>query len=122
MSTDIDWEQYPLQISRARNVNGTYLQGYVEATYEELIETFGEPERGDGDKTQVEWALDIHDVYDDRVYTVTIYDWKTGLPPEEVKRWNVGGYNYHAADIVEAALRSFKPIEWVEPTRAALII
>lgn len=53
---------------------GTSLKGYINATYNQLVEVLGEPAydtpSGDG-KVQVEWVVSFKgDIF-------TIYDWKT---------------------------------------------
>lgn len=76
------------------NRNGTSLQGYITATYAELVERFGEPEAG-GDKTTAEWALDFEDGT-----VATIYDWKEYETPLGTYRWHIGGHNYAAVERV----------------------
>ena len=40
------------------DTNGTYLQGYVETTYDELVKRFGEPTSlHNNDKINCEWCL-----------------------------------------------------------------
>jgi hypothetical protein len=75
---------------------GTHLQGYVHATYDQMVAAFGPPnEPGDGYKTQAEWLLgnQTGDV-------VTIYDYKQGacyrgdtdgVPVKDVTEWHIGG-------------------------------
>lgn len=70
--------------------NGTGLQGHITTTYGELVEKFGEPERG-GDKTTVEWALEFEDGT-----VATIYDWKYEETPMYKTEWNIGGKNKEA--------------------------
>lgn len=71
----------------------SYLIGYVKATYDQLVEKYGEPEEGDGYKVSLEWSLPGN---------MFIYDWKSTnlyedyLPPPDALRtgvhtWNVGG-------------------------------
>lgn len=67
--------------------NGTCYQDTIETSYFNLINLFGLPTFGRGDKTLCEWVLQNHlgDV-------VTIYDWKSNTnDPELVTRWNLGG-------------------------------
>ena len=71
-------------------VNGTSLKGHIVTTYAELVEKFGEPERG-GDKTTVEWALEFEDGT-----VATIYDWKYYETPMHKTEWNIGGKNSDA--------------------------
>jgi hypothetical protein len=67
--------------------SGTCYQDTIETSYFNLINLFGLPTFGKGDKTLCEWVLQNHlgDV-------VTIYDWKSQTnDPELVSRWNLGG-------------------------------
>ncbi len=75
----------------APSTQGTSLKGYVNLTYNQLVEVLGEPtfkeESGDG-KTQKEWVVEV----DGEVFT--IYDWKTydvEYTMNELNRFNVGG-------------------------------
>jgi hypothetical protein len=69
---------------------GTSLQGRITTTYGELVEKFGEPNRG-GDKTTVEWALDFEDGT-----VATIYDWKYEETPMYKTDWHIGGKSQEA--------------------------
>jgi hypothetical protein len=80
-------------------VNGTSLQGYVPATYEQLVERFGQPEGG-GDKTTVEWMLQFEDGT-----VATIYDWKEYETPMGMYHWHIGGKNNLAVARVTAAFK-----------------
>lgn len=67
--------------------NGTRYQDTIETSYFNLINLFGLPTFGKGDKTLCEWVLEnsLGDI-------VTIYDWKSKTnDPELVSRWNLGG-------------------------------
>lgn len=67
--------------------NGTRYQDTIETSYFNLINLFGLPTFGRGDKTLCEWVLQnsLGDI-------VTIYDWKSKTnDPEFVTRWNLGG-------------------------------
>jgi hypothetical protein len=73
------------------NETGTSLQGYINATYSQLLEVLGKPTynkpSGD-DKVQVEWVVEFNDNF------FTIYDWKTGsreYTENELAMFNVGG-------------------------------
>jgi hypothetical protein len=85
----------------------TSLQGYVKATYDQLVEVFGEPDylepSADG-KVDTEWYW-----VDEQYGPVTVYDWKqfdggatsrSGNP----YRWHIGGSNRSAVDVVANAL------------------
>jgi hypothetical protein len=72
------------------DVNGTHLQGYISATYDQLVERFGQPDGG-GDKTTVEWCLAFEDGT-----VATIYDWKEWETPLGKYNWHIGGRNHMA--------------------------
>lgn len=94
------------------NASGTSLQGFIESDYATLVQLFGDPDPGDGYKTQVDWAFELYDENFGDV-TVTIYDWKQGegyvgpggKRPEEITVWNVGGRNAAALWCLEDVLR-----------------
>jgi hypothetical protein len=84
---------------------GTSLQGYVQTTLHELINTFGEPDYYDeGDKVTAEWCL----VFEDGT-VASIYDWKRyelGTPElYELYDWHIGGTSPTAVSTVEYQIR-----------------
>ena len=94
------------------NYGGTFLQGYIKATYEQLLKTFGEPHDPNGDnyKTDVEWAFEFADGT-----VATLYNWKNGhnylgeaegLELNDIYEWNVGGFNEKAVSKLLEKLRS----------------
>ena len=88
------------------NTGGTYLQGHVGVTYRTLVDLFGPPLRGDGDKVQVEWVIEFYDDEEDRYHIATIYDWKQyDTRPERVLEWNVGGFSPVIVSFLEQAIR-----------------
>jgi hypothetical protein len=99
--------------SQSIKTSGSSLVGYVEATYEELIEVFGEPTykepSGDG-KVTTEWNLEFETTDNTKPYVVgTIYDWKmhddgAACRSGDVFKWNVGGFKYDALDLIEEQL------------------
>ena len=81
------------------------LQGYVVATYSELVEILGEPNfdepSADG-KVDTEWEL-----FDDEVGEVSLYDWKCYghvARNDEPYRWHIGGLNRWAVEFVSDLL------------------
>ena len=80
--------------------SGTYLQGYMKASYEDLIKVFGEPTYGpnstDIDKSTCEWVLE----YGDNQYC-TIYDWKLDETPYYAYNWHIGGFNKDCVKAIE---------------------
>ena len=82
-----------------QEANGTSLQGYITATYADLVERFGEPECG-GDKTTVEWMLKFADGT-----VATIYDWKLDETPTYMYNWHIGGKNNTAVTRVTSTFK-----------------
>ena len=86
---------------------GTWLQGEVDATYEELFETFGEEHsNGDEFKVSCQWCIEF-----DCGTVATIYDWKRnpkywdgGEHFTNVEDWHIGGTTQRAVELVEEAL------------------
>ena len=83
-----------------KNVNpsGTSLQGYMTATYNELVEVFGQPDWGpdfDDEKVTCEQCLEFEDGT-----VATIYDYKRGRTPYGQYEWHIGGFNKDAVDRV----------------------
>lgn len=89
--------------------NGSFLQGYLEASYLELVEVFGQPNLGPNDmgldKVTCEWVLE----YEDNKYC-TIYDWKLPLTPEYTYNWHVGGQDIDSLKAVVNFFHSRKDI------------
>ena len=94
------------------NVGGTSLQGYIKASYEQLLQTFGapNPKLCDNYKTDVEWAFKFADGT-----VATLYNWKNGhnylgeaegLELNDIYEWNVGGFNEKAVSKLLEKLRS----------------
>lgn len=89
------------------NINGTCLQGEVEATYAELCDLFGSHHDGDGYKVDAEWYVQFSDGT-----VATIYNWKNGknyegengLPLEQIDSWHIGGNSAKAETQVQIAL------------------
>jgi hypothetical protein len=77
-----------MQFTTQADTSGTSLQGKIEASYWDLVDAFGEPERGDDYKTQAEWHLKFADGT-----VVSVYDWKQSVKPQDVKTWNIGGFS-----------------------------
>ena len=80
-----------------RNGGGTFLVGYLLATYEDLVKKFGEPHELNGDKTLAEWSF----ISDDGVQ-FTIYDYKNyGNKKENIIEWHIGGKGTEAIKEME---------------------
>lgn len=92
-------------------INGTCLQGYINTSYRDLVECFGEPHcDGDGYKVDAEWMLRFEDGT-----VATIYNWKNGrnycdedgMDVEDITDWHIGGNNPKAVTRVEDAVNEY---------------
>ena len=92
--------------------NGTCRRGCITATsYATLVSTFGEPMQNGFDdcKSDAEWRVQVEDGT-----VATIYNWKNGrnycgiegTPTNQIREWNIGGYDSRAVDYVKAELRN----------------
>ena len=92
------------------NIYGTSLQGYIKASYEQLLKAFGppNPDLCDNYKTDVEWAFEFADGT-----IATLYNWKNGknyLGEEgsELKdmfTWNIGGRSERAVTKIKEQIK-----------------
>jgi hypothetical protein len=92
-----------IQHDESTDVCGTSLSGYITASYADLAAAFGDPARGEFDKTDAEWHMATP------AGPVTIYNWKNGpsygydIEVEAITDWNVGSKNRDAVAYIEAA-------------------
>jgi len=94
------------------SICGTWLQGYVGTTYNELFEKFGsQHSRGDHFKTTCEWHIKFEDGT-----IATIYDWKRDEHYTDCEHWNIGGNRIEAVEYVKRILS--EPV--IEPTLCPL--
>ena len=103
-----------MKFNKTNATYGTHLQGNVGATYQELVEIFGEPTRYEPDeydnKIDAQWSIKFEDGT-----VATIYNYKNGLNylgaegkrVSEISMWNVGGHNERAVTLVNDEV-----IEW----------
>jgi hypothetical protein len=104
------------KVNNNRVAYGTSLKGYITATFDELVETFGSPGIGDEFKIDAEWVVE----FDDGTIA-TIYNWKDGRnylgdegsPVEDITDWHIGGTSQRAVDLVESVLEN-QPEELVK--------
>ena len=88
------------------DINGTSLQGYIQATRAQLVRVFGPPldYSSDEEKVTTEWHLRFADGT-----VCTIYDWKrysAGAPlPNELVAWHVGSTCFAGVGLVHAEFR-----------------
>ena len=89
--------------SAVQDTGGSSLQGYIDATYKEIVDALGQPNGlGDEHKIDVEWAFRLGNT------VFTIYNWKngynycgeSGVAVGLMNHWHVGGFG---RDAVRAA-------------------
>ena len=104
------------------NTNGTHLQGYINASYDDITATLGYPlEDGFDDmKCDAEWTIE----FDDGL-VATIYNWKNGknylgadgLNLCDIKQWNIGGNSTRVVqlvlDLINTKTRKDYPYDYV---------
>lgn len=91
------------------DANRTCLQGYIDTSFDVLVQRFGRPLPGDGHKTDAEWLIKT-----DEGTTITIYNWKNGKAYNGrsgsdirfITRWHVGGHAKHALLVLRELLTS----------------
>jgi hypothetical protein len=97
------------KIKPRSNWVSTSLQGYITASYADLVEVFGKPQitetSGDG-KVDIEWELQVEDYDFNSIFPLTIYNWKDydgGLTAETQSdyRWHIGGDRKTVASYVQ---------------------
>ena len=96
--------------------SGTSLRGKITASYDELVEVFGEPNIEASDKVFNEGGIEFRvpvdddgmgDVDDYDSIDATIYDWKEnwgGASRVGDYVWHIGGHNHQAVELVYEAL------------------
>ena len=106
---------------------GSCLQGHITTTYDRLVETFGEPNKGPSDKVWTEWSIRFT-TYDEEMneeddHYVTIYDWKEVDEYDShvgEYRWHIGGKQMEALWCVMDALNSPETMTTVSYTHLTL--
>jgi len=93
-------------------VNGTCFQGELTATYDQLVEKFGEPgDSFDSYKTDAEWIIEFEEGS-----VATIYNWKNGknycgdngLEVYQITEWHIGG----GSRLVESWVHDYVHNSW----------
>ena len=85
------------------NANESFLVGHLTVSYSTLVEIFGQPNEGDGIKTDAEWVVEFEDGT-----VATIYNYKNGMAylgrygseVEDITKWNIGGHKKIAATLI----------------------
>ena len=81
------------------NASGTGLRGYLDVSYNRLVEVFGEPHYRMGDKTTVEWSFE----HEGTRFTLYDYKWQSAQS-DLVEPFHVGGTSPEAVNVVRALL------------------
>tara|TARA_B100001057_G_scaffold175327_1_gene175926 strand:+ start:326 stop:670 length:345 start_codon:yes stop_codon:yes gene_type:complete len=88
-----------IEIEPRSNFVSTSLQGYIEASYADLVKVFGHPQctesSGDG-KVDLEWEMNILDKDFNAIRPFTIYNWKDydgghAAMSSDKYNWHIGG-------------------------------
>ena len=95
--------------------SGTSLQGKIFASYNDLVDMFGDPAyEGIGDKITTEFVVEyqVRDEEGDSKYgTFTLYDWHFARDLNDnyaVTQWNVGGRGYDDSSAADIAQKIFE--------------
>jgi hypothetical protein len=96
--------QLPVQIT------GTELVGYLNCSYQELVDRFGKPLSAGFDdcKSDAEWHIKFEDGA-----VATIYNWKNGrnylgdegMYPWEIMDWNIGGLTGEVVERIKELIK-----------------
>ena len=81
------------------NMSGFSFKGVLVISYDNIVELIGEPNPGDGEKTDASWLI----TFDGEPFE--IYNWKDGknylgaegLEVEDITNWHIGGRDYDKA-------------------------
>ena len=95
---------------------GSSFKGHINTTFQELIDTFGKPNKDASDKVWNEWSIRFIEmttgpglIIDEDDHYVTIYDWKETHPNQSrygEYRWHIGSKSRQAVELVFDALNS----------------
>jgi hypothetical protein len=86
---------------------GTSFLGEINIDYEKIQKLFGEPTKGDGDKTDAEWEIKFEDGQVATIYNYKngkVYKGKKGLTVTEIIDWHIGGKNNIVLDRIRELL------------------
>ena len=97
-----------MKYEKFEDTGGTYLQGHIDTTYENIVSELGKQHHnGDDYKTDAEWNIKFEDGT-----IATLYNWKNGknycrdegLDIEDITEWNIGGHSPRARDLLFSLL------------------
>lgn len=88
------------------DINGTYLNGYLTASYKDICKILGKPDKGDGYKVDAQWICTINGK------VLSVYNYKDGInylgkkegtAKTKITNWHVGGNGDIAAELSHLA-------------------
>jgi len=97
-----------MKYEKFEDTGGTYLQGHIDTTYENIVSVLGKQHHnGDDYKTDAEWNIKFEDGT-----IATLYNWKNGknycgeegCELENITEWNIGGHSPRARDLLFSLL------------------
>jgi len=92
----------------SHKASGSSYRGALNISYSQLVDVFGEPENGNGDKTQKEWTIEFEDGK-----IATIYDWKwcyDGVDYTEVPTWHIGGHDDVVVERITTIVKEYQTV------------
>lgn len=82
----------------------SFVKMYVKSTYSKLVELLGEPTElnlSDLDKTKARWVFVVPSSNFDKLKVLTIYDYKSEYPLNEINRWHVSAKNLSQTEVLK---------------------
>jgi hypothetical protein len=84
------------------DINRTSLVGYIDVSYQEIVNKLGEPESNE--KSMAEWKIMGEPDSDFPNVIATLYDYSAGmgLNVTQITEWHIGGKNLQARELVSS--------------------
>jgi len=106
--TKVAPQEFVIDRAQPDQAIGTGLAGYMEISYEHLVQLFGQPNvvhpdtgpSGDG-KVKAEWVMSIDGII------FTIYDYKSDLDPADHTDWHIGSKKRIVIPALAACLKTW---------------
>jgi len=96
-------QEYPYESANLRETSGTWAQGKILATYNQLVNKFGEPSIDPGQDACVFWAIRFHDK-DNTIATIYLNTLVFIELCDANVQWQIGGFNKKAPELVMEAV------------------
>ena len=109
---DKDFSYMPFEVIRRPTDVSSYYLDEVYVSYQNLVDLFGRPGKGDGYKVDAEWILRFKD---DKRSFCTIYNYKDGknylgkhgLHKKDIREWHIGGNDRRVVGFVKKLLKVY---------------